>query len=218
MPVVPVPANPKIYHITHVRNLPQIVEAGALWSDARRMKLGVDCEIVGMSNIKRRRLEELEVDCHPGTKVGQYVPFYFCPRSVMLYLLHRGNHPALDYHEGQRPIVHLRADMMETVAWAEASGVRWAFSDRNAAACLASFFRTPDNLKEINWNAVAATDFRDMIVKEGKQAEFLVYESFPWELVEAIGVLDNEIARQAKLALGDTAHKPPVSVERAWYY
>ena len=145
MPVVQVPANPKIYHITHLRNLPQIVEAGALWSDARRMKLGVDCEIVGMSNIKRRRLEELEVHCHPGTKVGQYVPFYFCPRSIMLYILHMGNHPELNYHDGQRPIVHLQCDMMETIKWAEANGVRWAFSDRNAGGYLANFYKTPDD-------------------------------------------------------------------------
>jgi len=40
-----------------------------------------------MSTIKARRLYDLEVDCHPGTKVGEYVPFYFCPWSIMLYLL-----------------------------------------------------------------------------------------------------------------------------------
>jgi hypothetical protein len=60
-----------------------------------------------MSAIKRRRVEELEVSCHPGTKVGDYVPFYFCPRSVMLYVIHRANHPDLSYRGGQEPIVHL---------------------------------------------------------------------------------------------------------------
>jgi hypothetical protein len=38
----------------------------------------------------------------------------------------------LDYTGGQRPIVHLVADLHEIVRWAEAQGVRWAFSDRNA--------------------------------------------------------------------------------------
>src|SRR5438094_4220821 len=82
------PAEPKIYHITHVDNLPRILEAGVLWSDAKRLELGIDCEIVGMSSIKQRRIQELSVSCHPGTKVGHYVPFYFCPRSVMLYILY----------------------------------------------------------------------------------------------------------------------------------
>ncbi len=85
-----VPANPKIYHITHLRNLPPIVEAGVLWSDAKRIELGLSCDVVGMSHIKQRRLQEIEVGCHTDTHVGDYVPFYFCPRSIMLYILHRG--------------------------------------------------------------------------------------------------------------------------------
>jgi len=91
-----VPRNPKIYHITHLENLPQIVDS-VIWSDADRLRRRLSCTIVGMSEIKRRRLEELEVGCHPGSKVGEYVPFYFCPRSIMLYLLHRGNHPDVTY-------------------------------------------------------------------------------------------------------------------------
>ena len=62
-----VPANPKIYHITHCRNLPHLVSVGAIWSDAKRIQLGDEVELVGMPNIKRRRLEECVVDCHPDT-------------------------------------------------------------------------------------------------------------------------------------------------------
>ena len=94
-----------------------------------------------MSAIKARRLLELEVDCHPGTKVGEYVPFYFCPRSIMLYLFYRGNHPDLDYTGGQRHLVHLEADLHEVVQWAERKEVRWAFSDRNAGTRYAFFIR-----------------------------------------------------------------------------
>jgi hypothetical protein len=54
-----VPRNPKIYHITHLRNLRGIVEAGVIWSDAKRIELGLDCEVVGMSQIKQRRLREI---------------------------------------------------------------------------------------------------------------------------------------------------------------
>jgi hypothetical protein len=74
----PIPENPKIYHITHVNNMPRIIDHDVLWSDAERIQQGLDCDVVGMSEIKRRRLEEIEVDCHPGTMVGNYVPFYFC--------------------------------------------------------------------------------------------------------------------------------------------
>jgi len=89
------PSQPKIYHITHGLNLAPIVNKGCLLSDAEMAARGVPCSSIGISEIKRRRLEELAVSCHPGTKVGEFVPFYFCPRSVMLFILHRGNHPSI---------------------------------------------------------------------------------------------------------------------------
>ncbi|MCX6048724.1 MAG: DUF4433 domain-containing protein [Chloroflexi bacterium] len=103
------PPNPKIYHITHVTNLTNIIAGKGLVSDAKRIASGLTFSLVGMSTIKQRRLTEIEVSCHPGTKVGQYVPFYFCPRSIMLYILHKGNHPDVSYKGGQRSMVHLQA-------------------------------------------------------------------------------------------------------------
>ena len=76
------PRNPKIYHITHLENLPQIMD-GVLWSDAERIRRELDCRVIGMGKIKQRRLEELDVDCHPGTRVGEFVPFYSCSHSII---------------------------------------------------------------------------------------------------------------------------------------
>ena len=96
-----IPANPKIYHITHIDNLPKIVSAGCIWSDRQRLNQGFQCEVVGMPTIKNRRLSEIEVTCVPGSKVGDYVPFYLCPRSVMLFIFYKKNHPDI-YWEGRR--------------------------------------------------------------------------------------------------------------------
>jgi hypothetical protein len=112
------PANPKLYHTTHVDNLRDIVANGGLLSDATMIAQGGPRQAIGMSGIKRRRIEELDVDRHPGSKVGDYVPFYFCPRSVMLFVIHCVNHPELTYHDGQGPIVHLEA------VWEPSSGGR----------------------------------------------------------------------------------------------
>jgi len=213
-----IPAQPKIYHITHVRNLPLLLEAGRIWSDAKRLELGLSCTIVGMSEIKRRRLEELPVDCHPGTMVGQYVPFYFCPRSIMLYILHRGNHPEITYREGQGPIMHLQADLRHVAALADKHKTRWAFTNCNAGARYATFFNNVDQLGEVDWAAVEATDFRSANIKEGKQAEFLVHESFLWSLIERIGVANQMVLQQVQAVLAASEHQPPVAVERRWYF
>ena len=212
------PAGQKIWHITHHKNLGGILESGVLWSDAKRLELGLDCEVVGMSKIKERRLTEIEVDCHAGTKVGDYVPFYFCPRSVMLYILYMGNNPDLHYRGGQGPIVHLQSDLGDVIDWADEQGVRWAFSDRNAGAYTASFYSRKSAFANLDWQAIENRDFRDFQVKEGKQAEFLVFESFPWKLVEHIGVHSEEIARTVTNTIAANRHGPPVTVRRDWYY
>ena len=72
---------------------------------------------IGMSSIKKRRLK-LKLTSHPDLHVGDCVPFYFCPRSVMLYVIHMANHAELTYRGGQESIVHLEAGLHEAVAWA----------------------------------------------------------------------------------------------------
>jgi hypothetical protein len=171
-----------------------------------------------MSEIKRRRLQELPVTCCPGTKVGGYVPFYFCPRSIMLYILHRGNHPELTYRGGQKPIIHLEMDLRQTVKLCEQYGNPWAFTKVNAGTRYADFYKTVEQLAEVNWDAVRATDFREPKIKESKQAEFLVYNSVPWELVETIGVKDDEVKRRVEEALEDVEHSPRVVVKPEWYF
>ena len=105
---MPVPAHPKIYHIVHVDNLASIVADGCLWSDAVMVQRQGGT-VIGMGSIKQRRLG-LPVSCHNGLRVGDCVPFYFCSRSIMLYVIHCANHPELAYRGGQQPIVHLDAN------------------------------------------------------------------------------------------------------------
>jgi len=106
-----------------------------------------------------------------------------------------------------QPIIHLQSDLKAVVHWADSNSVHWAFSDRNAGTVIAQFFNSLNDLDQINWSAVTERDFRPMSVRDGKQAEFLVYESFPWELVEKIGVLDRGMAQQVQNALYDATHK-----------
>jgi len=56
------------------------------------------------------------------------------------------------------------------------------------------------------------------LVKEGKQAEFLIHDACPWHLVERIGVLDEKIRAQVNGILLNARHKPVVLIERTWYY
>jgi hypothetical protein len=216
--MTPPPKYPKIYHITHLDNLRDIVTTGGLLSDAEMIRRGGPGQTIGLSGIKRRRVEELQVPCHPGTKVGDYVPFYFCPRSVMLYVIHCANHPELTYRGGQDPIVHFEADLHRVVAWANDNRVRWAFSLSNAGAYYTEFRSNLSDLHELDWDAIAARDFRDPDVKECKQAEFLLYGYFPFVLVERIGVFNALIRDTVTQALAGGGYTPCIEVRAEWYY
>ena len=210
------PADPKIYHIVHADRLPSIIEDGRLWFDAEIVRRSPHGTTIGMNRIKRRRLEELTLTSHPDLHVGDCVPFYFCPRSIMLYLIYQANHPDLLYRGGQGPIVHLEADLRETVTWAEAQGLRWAFTLSNAGAYYFEDRCDLSQLDEINWTAVQATDWRDL--KEGKQAEFLVEQQFSWQLITRIGVASQSTIALVNDALAHATHRPMVELKPDWYY
>jgi hypothetical protein len=219
---MPAPSNPKLYHIVHVDRLPSIAKDGELQCDAlianRAGQIGTT---IGMNDIKRRRLS-LPIPCHPTLMVGQCVPFYFCPRSIMLYLLHRANHAELSYRGGQQPIVHLEFDLQAVVNWAANNNRRWSFTLSNAGAYYFESRNDLNKLGDLDWPAIQTNRWSGQgvspSVKEGKQAEFLTETSVNWSLVQRIGVYSQDIAQQVSNALHNAPHRPPTVIMTAWYY
>ena len=216
------PATIKIYHILHVDRLPSVLASGGLLSDAELAANPKPGTVIGMNSIKLRRLQELRLSTHPQLFVGECVPFYFCPRSIMLYLIDCANHEELAYKGGQGPVIHLESSLQESVSWAQSQDVKWAFTLSNAGARYFEDRNSLDALNEIDWTAVAANRWSGAgiapQVKEGKQAEFLLERFFPWQLVERIGVHSREVAQQVSNVMQHSRHRPPVEIRRDWYY
>ena len=209
------PATPKIYHIVHVDRLPSIVSDGFLWCDAAVTQHNRPGTTIGIDGIKQRRLNN-RLHSRPGLHVGDCVPFYFCPRSVMLYVVYKRDHQDLAYRGGQKPIVHLEVDLRETVAWADRNGRRWAFTLSNAGSGYFEDRCDLAQLGEIDWKAVRARDWSRCM--EGKQAEFLIEKSFPWELVRRVGVCSQRTYDQVCGAANAGAHRPRIEIVPGWYY
>ena len=212
---MPPPVQPKIYHIVHVDRLESIAADGYLWCDAELQDQPRPGTIIGKSDIKERR-RTTRLESHEDLRVGDCVPFYFSPRSVMLFVLHKGNMPGLDYRGGQDPIVHLEADLHEVVDWADQNERRWAFTLSNAGSKYFEDRCDLDQLDEIDWNAVNARRWPGC--KEEKQAEFLVEQAFPWTLFRRIGVSCLGTRNLAAEALGAADHQPAIAVLPNWYY
>lgn len=215
------PTNPKIYHIVHRDRLPSIIADGGLSCDAEmRRRAGAGAAGIGtgigMDGIKGKRLTST-LTSHAGLHVGECVPFYFCPRSVMLYVISRANHPELEYRGGQEPIVHLEADLRQSVAWANGNQRKWAFTSSNAGSGYFVDWADLSRLNDLDWDAITARDWR-VRKKEGKQAESLVERFFPWTLVSRIGALSQKTYAQVRTALQDANHRPHLEMKREWYY
>ena len=210
-----IPANPKIYHIVHVDRLPSIIADNVLWSDRQARERGVGGTVIGMSNVKERRLGN-QLQSHPGLHVGDCVPFYFCPRSVMLYVIHRGNNEQLEHKGGQVPIVHIEADLRETVAYAADHDQRWAFTSSNAGAFYFDDFADLGQLDMLDWSAIGARDWQ--LCRDAKQSEFLLEGHFPWELVSRIGVRSRRIRARVLSTIQTHIHRPSVEIKPGWYY
>lgn len=191
------------------------MRAGGLLCDTKVASLPSSGTAIGVSTIKERR-RTTPLASHPGLRVGDCVPFYFCPRSVMLYVIHMANLTELTYRDGQEPIVHLEADLHQAVTWAGNLDRRWAFTLSNAGSRYFTDHCDLSQLAEVDWVAVHARQWRHH--KEGKQAEFLVEGSFPWTLVRRIGVFSTAVEEQVRRSIQSSSHSPKLEVRREWYY
>lgn len=153
----------------------------------------------------------------PGGCVGDYVPFYFAPRSPMLYAIHKGF--VEGYNSGQSEVVHL----VSSAEMVDEAGLHWVFSDGHAEmAPLTAFYNSLEHLDKIDWDVMKSIYWNDTDAdpdrKRRRQAEFLVHNFFPWELITSIGVNDRTTAIHVNKALEKASHKPAVSAETSWYY
>lgn len=126
----------------------------------------------------------------------------------MLYVIYMRNE-GLGYRGGQEPIIHLEADLHETVNWARRRNRRWAFTFSTAG--IQSFRNSTDltQLSEIDWEAVNSDIWLDK--KDGKQAEFLVEKYFPWELIRKVGVISVDMLMQAgNIITANSGHVPVI--------
>lgn len=199
----------KISHITHIDNLNSIVAHSKLWSDAKRIELKLNSENIGYSHIKQRRLSR-PVTVAAGGTIGQYVPFNFCPRSVMLFVISKGHE---DFSGGQGEIIHLISDV-ESI---RESNTNCFFTDIHADLDYAEQIEDFDRISELNLQKIVKEQYWQDF-KEEKQAEFLAFESVKWETIQQIGVISEDIKIRVDQLLLGAAHKPEVSVKPKWYY
>lgn len=87
---------------------------------------------------------------------------------------------------------------------------------------ISDFYDNIADLKQIDWEIMKATYWNDTDQDNDRsrrrQAEFLVHQFFPWNLIEEIGVISEGMAERANEILSSTRRGPKVSIHKTWYY
>ncbi|GAB4208022.1 MAG: DUF4433 domain-containing protein [Roseiflexaceae bacterium] len=204
-----------LYHITHVQNLASITSQSKLCCDRLLDEHGLARIEIAYQTLKAKRSGR-QVPLPPGGALDDYVPFYFAPRSPMLFAISRDQIPG--YNEGQRSVVHLVLAAEDVVAL----NLPFVFTDGHAYMEISSYFNNLADLSKIDWTIMKELYWTDTPEdgdrRRRRQAEFLVYREVPWSLVRGIGVIDNQIAEEVQKVIKDVNHQPKVVIRPQWYY
>jgi hypothetical protein len=206
----------RIMHFTHVNNLPGVLAAGCLHADSlvdRSSALRVEAADLDIKAARKRT----RVPLPPHGCVADYVPFYFAPRSPMLYKLHKGSVP--NYAGGQDPLVYL-VSSAEAVA---AAGASFLFSDGNCASTLTQFASDLALIESVvDWEVMKAQMWAntadDPDRKRRRMAEFLVHQRVPIECLGEVVVRHDTIKMQVNGLLAACNVNLPVLTQPSWYF
>lgn len=218
-----VPANPAaavvpnptpIYRIVHIDNLATLMQRAVIHAPSQVPDDGLPWLGIHAKETQADRGSK-PVLCGPGGAINDYVGFYLGPRSPMLYRVHTGfNVEKIDQ-------VNI-AYVVTTAQAVAAAELGFVFTDRHSLAAVASFYDDLARLDQVDWAACSARQWNNTPQQpdrqEKKQAEFLVYRSMPWSLIERIGVRSAAAQSRVSKILSGKSPKPLVSIERSWYY
>ena len=156
------------------------------------------------------------VPCGPQGVVHDYIPFYFAPRSPMLYSISKGN--VAGYDGDQRSVIYL----VSTADAVANQGTGFVFTDGHAIMAMSRFFDNLDDLDKVDWQLMHSRYWfdtqQDNDRKRRRQAEFLVYHFFPWELISRIIVMDKRTESALVKELTSAGVSTSVQCYRPWYY
>lgn len=204
-----------IYHFTHYENLSSILEHDGLHAVKTMHGGAVSYRDIAYSDVQDKRANTI-VPVEPRGVLHDYVPFYFAPRSPMLYTIHRGNVP--QHKEGQEPLIYL----VSTVQCVVDEGLPFVFTEGHGIMKISRFFNDENQLDNVDWQLMKSQFWNDTDDdpdrKRRRQAEFLVYEFFPWTSIIGIGTYDEDIKAKVENMMSNKEYKPQVKTKRQWYY
>lgn len=178
------------YRICHIGNLLHILSSGLCtkqhpYADPNYRQIG-NPVIIGVR-------DDTQVNYNGYGKIGDYVPFYFTPRSIMQYNIITG------YWEPEVPKLHQQYLLVIQCRINVLAGLeRYFFTDGQANSKFSRHFTDLNSINEIDWLSIQHSNFGksdgDSDRLRRYQAEFLVHYHVPVDCINSLFVYNEKAA------------------------
>ncbi|MBL8812376.1 MAG: DUF4433 domain-containing protein [Planctomycetaceae bacterium] len=202
-----------IFRITHVRNLPWILEHGLHCANSST----VDPNFVpiGLPDLIRKRAA-WPVPVPPHGFLSDYVPFYFTPWSIMMCNITTGFNGVIKRPNREIAIIVSRVFRLADY------GVPFVFTNGHARLKETEFFSNTSDLGRIDWKLLINKDFQKDPEDPGKlgryQAECLAFRHVPAQALLGIVCYDQQNATQVAGEVERRGLDLSVKVIKDWYF
>lgn len=220
-----------LFHFTAFKNLEKIFSLGAIKSKNLLRSENVIPVNIACNNIQDKRARTI-VDAQ-GRTLHDYVPFYFAPRSPMLYSIIHNNVPEAE-ETNQDNFVYLVSSVDDLC------NQQFVFTDYQAIVTYASFYNDLSDLDKICWDLIFEyphlpkqnppfrgyckffqnndMDPRYVKRKEARLAEFLVLSQVSIEKISLIVVKNQNMKDYVEKLLLKYNINIKVEIRADWYF
>lgn len=202
-----------IYRITHYRNLPWILDHGLHCRNSSKQ----DPNFINIGNAELiDKRANRPVPIAPGGHLNDYVPFYFCKHSVMLYNIHTGRVEGVDVRQQQ--VIYLVSNLERL----EKHDLPFLFTNRHAYVASAKYYADRAKLEKLDWPLIHGRDFKrdpdDLDKLERRAAECLVHRRLPLKALVGIACCDQRRLDYAAKEVEKRGLALSAKIRRDWYF
>lgn len=205
------PEKALIFRIIHRDNLAWVLKNGLHCASSEVRDPGF--VTVGNQSIIERR-EAMSVPIVPGGSLSDYVPFYFTPKSPMMFNIHTGNRVQ------QRKPAEI-VIFVSSLPLLAAQGVPFVFTDRHAVTN-PLFSSDLADLGRLPWSDLQNADFRRDPENPGKfecyQAEALVHRHLPVEALQGVACYNDDVREAVQNTIVQAGASVKAVTRRGWYF
>lgn len=202
-----------IFRITHVANVPWILGNGLHCKNSAQLDPGF--KTIGNLELISKRASR-SVPIAPGGMLSDYVPFYFTPFSMMMYVIKTGYGGIHQFPNSEIVI------LVSSLRGLAESGVTAVYTDRHASLLTARFFSSMDDLDKIDWALLQRKDFKRDIDDPEKtdryQAEALIHGHLPVERLAGIVCHGENEKRTLEQRREEAGVKLKIVAKSSWYF